>query len=430
MQEGKRLAEGTHLGRTVVHHPRRASLLVLAFALWLLPCAGQEKPDWLANVRERIAAQDLPAALQITERRLAEAPQDYEAQGWHGRLLAWSGRWTEAEDEYRQVLEFTPNDVDILVGLSDVLAWQQRFAEALVPLDRAQQLEPGRAEIHVRRGRLLQALGQVTPARVAFREALAIEPSDSAARAGLSSLQGEFRNELRIGTDFDFFNFADTSKGVMVSLRSRLSSRWAGSIAGTFQDRFEQQTGRFVASVTYQLDRRSVITVGGGAGRDRGVIPKGEAFFEYDRGFNFGSQHFVRGVELTYGQRWLWFQDARILVLSPGAIFYLPRDFTWSVQIPVARSRFPGLPAEWRPSGITRLTFPLRRELTGNLFYAVGTENFAQVDQVGRFSARTWGGGVRHRINPRQDVTAYVLYQDRSQGRNQTSFGITYGIRF
>ena len=425
------MAEGIHLGRrTPVLHIRQFCLLVLAFVLWILPCAGQDQPDWLANVRERIAAQDLPAALQITEHRLVEAPQDYEARGWHGRLLAWSGRWAEAEEEYRQVLELAPNDVDILVGLSDVLAWQQRFTEALVPLDRAQQLEPGRADIHIRRGRVLRALGQVAAARVAFREALAVEPSDSTARAGLSSLQGELRHELRIGTDFDFFNYTDTSKGVTVSLRSRLSPRWTGSIAGTFQNRFEQQTGRFLASVSYQLDRRSTITVGGGAGRHRGVIPKGEAFFEYDRGFNFGPRHFVRGVELTYGQRWLWFQDARILVLSPGAIFYLPKDFTWSVQIPVARSRFPGLPAEWRPSGITRLTFPLRRELTGNLFYAVGTENFAQVDQVGRFSARTWGGGVRHQISPRQDVTAYVGYQDRSQGRTQTSFGITYGIRF
>jgi YaiO family outer membrane protein len=277
---------------------------------------------------------------------------------------------------------------------------------------------------------VLRALSHDADARLAFREALTLEPSNPEARAGLVSHAGELPHELRIGTDFDFFNYTDTSKAVTVSLRSQWSPRWTGSIAGTFQNRFEEQTGRFLASVSYRFDRHNAITVGGGAGRHRGVIPKGEAFFEYDRGFNFGSGHFIRGVELVYGQRWLWFQDARILVLSPGAIFYLPKDFTWSLHIPVARSRFPGLPAEWRPSGITKLTFPVHRVLTGNVFYAVGTENFAQVDQVGRFSARTWGGGVRHQINSRQDITAYVLYQDRSQGRTQTSFGITYGIRF
>lgn len=424
------MTEGIQSGRKLVVRFRGLCVLVLALAFCVWPSAAQEQPDWLALVRERIAARDLPAALQITEQRLVEAPQDYEARGWHGRVLAWSGRWAEAENEYRQALESAPNDVDILVGLSDVLAWQQRFAEALAPLDHARQLEPGRTEIHIRRGQVLRALGREATARAAFREALILEPSDPDARAGLSSLQGEFRNEFRIGTDFDFFNYTDASKAVTLSLRSRLNPRWTGNIAGTFQNRFEQQTGRFLASISYQLDRHSSITVGGGAGRHRGVIPKGETFFEYNRGFNFGRQHFVRGVELTYGQRWLWFQDARILVLSPGAIFYLPKDFTWSVQIPVARSRFPGLAAQWRPSGITRLTFPVRRTLTGNVFYAVGTENFAQVDQVGRFSARTWGGGVRHQFNARQDVTAYVLYQDRSQGRNQTSFGITYGIRF
>jgi hypothetical protein len=63
-------------------------------------------------------------------------------------------------------------------------------------------------------------------------------------------------------------------------------------------------------------------------------------------------------------------------------------------------------------------------------FFAAGTENFARVDQVGRFSARTWGGGGRWNFDSRQDLTFYAGYQDRSQGRTQTSFGMSYGFRF
>ncbi|MCL4524779.1 MAG: hypothetical protein M1451_12865, partial [Acidobacteria bacterium] len=77
-----------------------------------------------------------------------------------------------------------------------------------------------------------------------------------------------------------------------------------------------------------------------------------------------------------------------------------------------------------------RLTFPLHRRVYGNVFYAVGTEDFARTDQLGRFSARTYGGGLRIALRQRQEWTAYLAYQDRTQGRKQTSFGFSYAIRF
>ncbi len=98
------------------------------------------------------------------------------------------------------------------------------------------------------------------------------------------------------------------------------------------------------------------------------------------------------------------------------------------------RSTFSGTGAEWRPSGITRLGFPLanwsERRLSGNIFFAVGTEDFAQVDQIGRFASQTYGGGLRFQISPRQDVTGYASYQKRTQDRTDTSFGLSYGIHF
>jgi len=54
---------------------------------------------------------------------------------------------------------------------------------------------------------------------------------------------------------------------------------------------------------------------------------------------------------------------------------------------------------------MTRLGFPItrwdERRLGGNVFYAVGTENFAQVDQIGRFSSHTYGGGLRFQLTAR-----------------------------
>ena len=78
--------------------------------------------------------------------------------------------------------------------------------------------------------------------------------------------------------------------------------------------------------------------------------------------------------------------------------------------------------------------FPLarwgERRLSGNLFFAAGTENFAIVDQIGSFASQTYGGGLRYQIATRQDVTSFVGYQKRTQNRTDMAFGLSYDIYF
>jgi hypothetical protein len=138
----------------------------------------------------------------------------------------------------------------------------------------------------------------------------------------------------------------------------------------------------------------------------------------------------VRGIEFNYHQQWYWFSTARVLALTPSAIFYLPREWMFQLAVTSARSSFPGLPPAWQPSGISKLTFPIRPRLRGNVFFAVGSEDFALTDQIGRFAARTWGAGFRWQFEQRQYLSAYGLFQDRSEARTQASFGVTYGVRF
>jgi hypothetical protein len=174
--------------------------------------------------------------------------------------------------------------------------------------------------------------------------------------------------------------------------------------------------------------------LGSAIGHDNAVIPRSEAFFELDHGWKTGETNFVRGVELTYGQHWYWYESSRILTLNGGTIVYLPREWTFSLAATGARSVFSGTGAEWRPSGLSRLAFPLARRgekrLFGNVFFAAGTENFAVVDQIGRFASQTYGGGMRFQITARQDVTGNAGYQKRTQNRTDTSFGLSYGIHF
>lgn len=395
--------------------------------------APQDKPadSWQAEVRARVNAKDLPGALRIAEARIAAAPDDLEARGWRARLCAWQGRWDDAEAEYRFVLERAPHDTDMLLGLATVLNWKQQFAEALALLDQAAALDPRRADVQLARGRVLRALGRTEEARAAFRRALDLNPGDAEARQGLESVQEAPRHQFVFGTDFDFFNFtSQDAQAYSLSLRSDWHPRWTTLLAARFDHRFGQTAGRWNGALTFRPTRNDAFTIGGSAGRDNGIVSRGEAFVEYGRGLQLSRTNFLRGLEFSYQHRWLWFDAARIQTATPSALLYFPRDWTWSLSVAAARSSFPGTGAEWRPSGITRLNFPLHRRVAGNLFFAVGTENFALVEQIGRFSARTWGGGARVTLTSRSDISAYFAYQDRSQNRTQKSFGIAYGIRF
>jgi Tfp pilus assembly protein PilF len=386
--------------------------------------------DWQTEVRTCVSNKDLATAITIVEQRLQTAPDDLEARGWHGRLLAWTGKWEAAESEYRHVLQRVPGDADILSGLADVLIWREHFEEALSVLNDAHALQPNRTDILIRQGRVLRALHRKREAGEKFRAALALDPGNPEGRQGLDSLRSEPRHELRIGTDNDLYNYTDAAFAQGISLSSKWNPRWSTGFTQTTYQRFGHDAAEFSGSTTWRYTAHNALTVGGAVAHDSGVIPRAQVFFELGRGFTVSREGPVRGIETSYRQRWLWFADARVLALTAAATFYLPGDFTWSISITPARSRFPLTPAAWQTSGLTRLTFPLFPRVTANAFYAVGTENFAQQDQIGQFSARTMGGGARIQLTRRQDVSGYIANQDRSQRRTQVSLGMSYGIHF
>jgi hypothetical protein len=254
------------------------------------------------------------------------------------------------------------------------------------------------------------------------------------AHDGLISVRGEPKHEIRLGQDNDLFSFAGPNHDEWVSLRSRWTSRWATNFSGDFYQRADANAGKFVGSIARTQPKWGTLTVGGAIGHDNAVIPKSEAFFDLDHGWRVSETDFVRSVEFTYGQHWYWYQSEKILTLNGNALIYLPREWSFALGATGARSAFLGTGVEWRPSVISRLGFPLAnwggKQLSGNAFFAVGTENYAQVDQIGQFASQTYGGGLRCRIAHRQEVTGYASFQKRTQGKTDTNFGLNYAILF
>ena len=407
---------------------------VCVYLLCTAACGQQLTSSWQEDVRRCAEAKDWTAAMAIVDHEIDRAPQDMDVRAWRARVLMWSGELAKAELEYHILVAATPKDPDNWLGLAILYSREGRTTEALQALDCALELDPKRTDIHIARARALRALGSQSEARLEFNRTLDLDPTNVEGRAGLVSLREEPRHELRLGLNTDLFNFTDANQDEGLTLISRWTPAWRTLIAFDGYHWGGTDAEKFVASLTRKLPRVGALTVGGAAGHDNSVIPKDEGFFDYDQGLRLSRTRFLRGLELVYGQHWYWYTTARILTINETMLFYLPRDWTWSVGLIEARSHFPGKGAEWRPSGMTRLGFPIanweQRRLGGNVFFAVGTENFAQVNQIGEFSSQTFGGGLRLQLTARQDVTGFADYQKRTQDRTASSFGFTYEIRF
>lgn len=394
----------------------------------------QAPPDWVNQVRQDAAVANWSGALRIVDGVLLSNPKDYDARGWRGRLLLWSGDAKSAEAEFVALTAESPKDPDVWQGLASVYEREGRWHDALSAIDEAEALDSHRADLHMERARILIALSKTPQAHDEFRQALAIDPGNAEARAALTSSGPPPKQELRIGTDNDLLSYTSAYQSEWLSLTSSWSHRWTTSIAGDFYQRGGPDAGKFAGSVTAKSPRFGAITAGGAIGHDSAIIPRSEAFFDLDHGWRLSEDRPLRGIEATYEQHWYWYSTARVFTLSGGALVYLPRDWTWSIDVNRVRNSFPGLPVGWKPSGMSRLNFPLSHwkdhALSGNVLFAVGSEDFALIDQLGSFASQTYGGGLRFQLNATQDVTGYASFQQRTQNRADTTFGFSYGIRF
>ena len=409
-------------------------LMVIALTCVSAPHAQSQAPDWQAQVRKYAEAKDWDSAMRVVEREIAGAPQDMDVRAWRARVLAWAGKLPEAEKEYLEILRVSRTDPDNWVGLASVYLREGKLSDAGRAISKAEELDPKRPDIHAARARILRAEGQRKEAQSEFQYALHLDPGSTEAREGLVSVRPRAQHELRIGQGNDLLSYSAGFHDEWISVVSQWTSHWTTSTAGDFYQRSGAEAGKFVGSITRRQSKLGALTVGGAIGHDNAVIPKSEAFFDLDHGWKTGESGFVRGVEFTYAQHWYWYQSARILSLVGTTIVYFPRNWTFTLGTTGSRSAFSGTNAEWRPSGIARLGFPLAhwgdKRLSGNVSYAAGTENFAIVDQIGSFASQTYGGGLRLQLSDRQDLTGFAGYQKRTQNRTDTNFGLSYGIHF
>jgi YaiO family outer membrane protein len=241
--------------------------------------------------------------------------------------------------------------------------------------------------------------------------------------------QDDRTREILVGGDFDAFSFTGPAQTLSLAYRTPVHEKFTVEVDGYGYNRFGSDAGRGGLAVTYQPTHRTTLTVGGSAGPSNLVAARGETFVEASHGFDLFHRGLLRGIEVDYHQGYLWFQNSHVSMFAPGAILYMPKDWMLLLRINEARNGPSSQSTNWATGGMARLTFPMVRKIRPDILYANGAENMMLADQVGRFSARTYGGGARYMIGA-HEIGTHVYYQNRSQGQSAITTSMNYSFRF
>jgi protein O-mannosyl-transferase len=103
-----------------------------------------------------------------------------------GTALKAQRKYTEAEQEFRQVLEMSPSNGDAHGLLAETLVRQQKFDEAVVHLQRFLAYRPNDISAAMQLGIAYVALGRQDDAIVQFRHIVELVPRDAAAHRNLA----------------------------------------------------------------------------------------------------------------------------------------------------------------------------------------------------------------------------------------------------
>src|SRR5437660_10219764 len=93
--------------------------VLIGIALSTSSSSGQATPpSWQIEVRGYADKQDWDAAMRTVETQIARFPRDMDVRAWRARVLTWSRRLDQAEQEYLHILAVVPNDPDNWMGLA------------------------------------------------------------------------------------------------------------------------------------------------------------------------------------------------------------------------------------------------------------------------------------------------------------------------
>ncbi|MFL6302353.1 MAG: winged helix-turn-helix domain-containing tetratricopeptide repeat protein [Candidatus Sulfotelmatobacter sp.] len=153
-------------------------------------------------------------------RALQLNPGDPTAHHWYSLHLSRLGRWQEAETEIQRALALDPLSLIVNTDAAEMAYWSRRPDLAMARVDAVLALNPGFAQAHLVRGKVLEQLHRYGEAEEEFIEAgkLFGEPGSLLSmRAHALALAGENEKSLKIARELEAVSAQKYVSGVYIA---------------------------------------------------------------------------------------------------------------------------------------------------------------------------------------------------------------------
>jgi hypothetical protein len=244
--------------------------------------------------------------------------------------------------------------------------------------------------------------------------------------------------QISFGFDGQNYSTGRTSSVASMDATIRLLPQLTLDAIATGGSYFGERFGGGGSYFTWKPNRKTYLTAGGSLNSNTsttntwsGSLEIGRTVYQADRG-STRRAGLLRALETTLSltDRGYSFSPAvNVLLVSPAATIYLPRDWTLTLRAGAIRETI-GSANTWTPSGGAKLIIPLTRRLSVSPGVGFDSE-LSNVLQINNFSSREFGGGARYWLTRSTSVSAYyfrVLYGANHLASD--SYGVNYIVRF
>ena len=414
--------------RALFPAPLLLSLLAATWCLAVPVAQSASRDETIQKIRNEVRAQNFEAALDLARALVKQNPRDWEARNWIARIQSWRGNFQSAEELYRQIIRDHPGDAEAALGLADVLVWQGKLDGAREVLLSLEKQRPNDLEVLVRLGRVLVAQNRPAKARRYFRKVLQIDPNNEEVKKALTGISDRRSFELETGYFLEGYDFARNTNGTFTQLAYRDYDRKTVLGGFQYQNKFGENDLRFTLGGTYRALRRSYIR------GEVSVSPRGE-FVEPNQDYTFEvTQGLSHGVAGGAAIRYLNFRNANV-VIPAGIVEWDAREklhiYLRYAPAGTAFNKFQG--RVWNQGAWAKGVWDLNRRFSPYALFATGAESFEPAlsyEQLGRFTAHTYGGGTEIRLSSKGGFRLGYFYQKRTGSHRENWLGVSYYVYF
>jgi YaiO family outer membrane protein len=154
-----------------------ASLVLRHNALAQTDTLKLTSDELFSLAREKAFAGQREEARGLCRIILVRSPSYIDARILLGRVYAWDGRWEEARAEFRRVLQEKPAYKDALLALLDVEIWDEKYDRALTIVNEALSSHPSDEDFILKKVRALKGLTRDEEALLVLNKLEDLNPS-------------------------------------------------------------------------------------------------------------------------------------------------------------------------------------------------------------------------------------------------------------